>query len=192
MKSWSIAGMMVVLSIAAAPAFGQSLGELARQEEARRAATPKAKKSYSNADLGADAIVADAAPAAKPAVPGCYDSKTEKACVSGEEVVANSSAAAAKPPVADAPKEENYRSQAAAVRDELTRIQPEIEALAAQSVDAKLSADKRQLVTEQLNDKRVTLQRLQNRWARLEKQVKDLKIPHDWIEPVPLNAVGRQ
>jgi hypothetical protein len=36
-----VAGVFVTLSIAAAPAFSQSLADVARQEEARRAAAPK-------------------------------------------------------------------------------------------------------------------------------------------------------
>ena len=44
---------------AAVPAYGQSLGELARQEEARRAATTekKAVKTLSNADLRPQDII---------------------------------------------------------------------------------------------------------------------------------------
>ena len=179
-----IAGVALALSIAAAPAFGQSLGDLARQEEARRAAAPKAKKTYSNADLGPGGVPVAEAPADGDP---CYMSKSEGKCVTGEEMLANSAAAAKV--VQNAPTEAPIRAEAQKIRDELANLQREIDQLDAQAADAALPAAKRQLANDAMTLKLPGLQGLQRRWARLEKQVKDLKLPHAWIEPVPANAL---
>jgi len=183
-RSFAIGVLALVI---AAPAFGQSLGELARQEEARRAAaaTPKAKKTYSNADLGPGGVPEPAPPAA--AGDPCFESKSEGKCVPGEEVLANS--AAKLKVVEDAPTEAPIRAEAQKIRDELTNVQRELDQLDAQAANASLPAAKRQLANDQMALKLPSLQGLQRRWARLEKQIKDMKLPHAWIEPVPANAL---
>jgi hypothetical protein len=171
MQGRCIAGVVVALSIASAPAFGQSLAELARQEEARRAAAPKVKKTYSNANLSPGGI-RDVAPAT--AEGGCDESTSEGQCV---EI---------------APMEAPIRREAETVRGELARVQREIDELVAQSDNAALPEAKRRLSAEQIVLKSPALAGFQRRWARLERQVKDGKLPHVWIEPVPANALPQQ
>jgi len=182
-RSFAIGVLALVI---AAPAFGQSLGELARQEEARRAAaaTPKAKKTYSNVDLGPGGVP-EPAPAA--ADDPCYMSKSEGKCVTGEEMLAKSESAVKV--VQNAPTEAPIRAEAQKIRDELANMQREIDQLDAQAADAALPAAKRQLANDAMTLKLPGLQGLQRRWARLEKQIKDMKLPHAWIEPVPANAL---
>ena len=179
----SVASAALALSIAAAPAVGQSLGSLARQEEARRAAAPKAKKSYSNADLGPGGVPV----AAPPTEDGsCYMSKKSGQCVSAEEILANSQAALKV--VSQAPTEPPIRREAGAIRAELARAQQEIDQLEQQAADESLTAARRQQATDALAMKRPGLEGFQRRWARLERQIKELDLPHAWIEPVPDNA----
>ena len=186
MNRWCIASVALTLSIAAVPAFGQSLAELARQEEARRLAAPKAKKTYTNVDLGPGAVP-EAAPAEDT---NCYQSKSEGKCVTAEEMVANS--AATVKTVEDAPREEPIRKLAGTLRDELASIQKELDSLEAQVANQSSTPARRQQATEQLALKRPTLDGFQRRWARLERQIKENKLPHSWIEPVPPNALPQQ
>ncbi|MDP2389074.1 MAG: hypothetical protein Q8N52_02005, partial [Acidobacteriota bacterium] len=76
-------GAAVVIAVAL-PAYSQSLGEVARQEEARRASAAKAVKTWSNADLGPSEITP---PPGAAAVESCYVSKSKGRCVSPEELV---------------------------------------------------------------------------------------------------------
>src|SRR6185436_14057979 len=191
MSSRCIGGAALALLISAAPAFAQSqsLGELARQEEARRVAAPKAKKTYSNTDLGPGAVPEP--PAAVVADDkSCYVSKETGKCVSPEELVARSEAKVKV--VQDAPTEAPVRREADAIRGELSRLQLEIDSLQVQAGNASLTASKRQAAADALAMNRQSLERVQRRWARLEKHVNEQKLPHDWIEPVPANATPQQ
>ena len=186
MSGRCIAGVVVALTVAAAPAFAQTLADVARAEEARRASAPKAKKALSNVDLGPGAVQQVAAVLAAAADESCYMSVKLGRCVTAEEMVANS--AAVVKVVEDPPKEESIRSEANTVRDELNRLQTDIAALEGQESDTSLARAKRQAATDALATRRLSLEGFQRRWARLERQVKELKLPHAWIEPVPENA----
>lgn len=181
-----IAGVTLALSVTAAPAFAQSLGDVARAEEARRAGAAKATKSFSNADLGPGAVRDNTPAPAAVATESCYMSIKLGRCVSPEEMLANS--AETVKVVEDAPREGPIRAEANAVRDELTRLDAQISQLQAQESDASLPAARRQAATETIAMRRLSLEGFQRRWARLEKQVKEHKLPHAWIEPVPDNA----
>lgn len=183
-----IAGMTLALSFAAAPALAQSLGDVARAEEARRTTAPKAKKVYSNADLGPGGVPEAVPPPPPPA--DCYVSKQSDGCVPPEAVVENSEAALKA--LEEAPKEGPIRAEADTIRGELARLQAEINQLQAQQVDQSLTAARRQAATDMLAMRRGGFEGFQRRWARLEKQVRDYKLPHAWIEPVPDNVIGQQ
>lgn len=175
-----IAGAFVALSIAAAPAFAQSLADVARQEEARRATAPKAAKSYSNQDLGPGAVI-DAV-AAAPEV-SCYVSVKSGRCVTADEIIANT--ALKIQTAANAPKEPIVRQQADSIRKELAWLEEQINALVAQEASDNLSAAKRQLVGDALAMKRPQFEHAQQQWAKLERMVDVERYPHEWIEPVP-------
>ena len=184
-----ITAVTLALSLTAAPVFAQSLADVARAEEARRAQAPKSKKVYSNVDLGPGGVPEPAPESAAAATGGpCYMSKSEGKCVTPEAMVEKSEAVTPTPEPPNAPSETLVRQQADNVRAELTRIQQDLDALAAQAANESLAPAKRQLAQEQLELQRPTLTGLQRRWARLERQIKDFKLPHAWIEPVPDNA----
>lgn len=173
-----VAGVFVALSIAAAPASAQSLADVARQEEARRATVPKAAKSYSNADLGPGEVIQ----AIEPEV-SCYMSVKLGRCVSADEILANTAATVTT--AENASKEPALRSEAESIRRELAYLETEINALTAQADNENLPAPKRELAEHGLAMKRPQFDHVLQRWAKLEKQIRDLRFPHEWIEPVP-------
>jgi hypothetical protein len=109
-----IARALVALSIAAAPAYAQSLGEVARQEEARRATTQKAAIVLSNSDLHPGEI---AQPAANSPTESCYMSISKGRCVSAEEMVSNS--VAGRLTKENAPFEPTWRQDAESIRSQI-------------------------------------------------------------------------
>ena len=185
MFSRCITGVTLALLMAAAPAFSQSLADVARAEEARRGTAKKATKSYSNADLGPGGVREEAAPE-EAGEESCFKSKETGKCAPAEQVIANS--AGALKVVEDAPKEAPIRSEADTIRGELARVQAEIDSFQAQEGNASLPVAKRQAATEALRMRRISLDGFQRRWARLERQVKEHNLPHAWIEPVPGNV----
>ena len=79
----------LVAIAASASTSAQSLGQLAKQEEARRAATKKPARSFSNDDLGPQAI---ASPRAASAPAACYQSISTGGCVTADAIIAASNA----------------------------------------------------------------------------------------------------
>lgn len=183
-----IAFGVVALSLAAVPVYAQSLGELARAEEARRAAAPKTTKTYSNVSLPNNGVP-DPAPAEAPKVEKCDDSKKDSKCVPGD-VVAEKSAppVAAEPAAPEAPSEAAIRKQADEIRADLAEVQSYINQLVSEAADGSKPDSARRAAENRLNAMRPSLASGQRRWAELEKKVSDFKLPHAWIEPVPANA----
>jgi len=182
MSGRCFAGVMLTLSIAAAPALAQSLGDVARAEEARRAAAPKAVKSYSNASLGPSAF-GSAVTDATETDPSCYVSIKSGRCVTADEILANSTTNVRTPE--NASKEPGTRIEARSIREQLASFETEIDALVEQAENENLPAAKRKLAEDALAMKRPLFAHAQQRWARLEKNVNDMRLPHEWIEPVP-------
>jgi hypothetical protein len=176
----------VALSITAAPAFAQTLADVARQEEARRAVAPKGSRVYSNGSLmpgevREQSVLDDTG--------SCYMSITQNECVTAEQMLENSRSRMTV--VENAPKESVIRQQAGALRGELARIQREIDTLKVQAGDERRSATQRQQAENTLADRIPSLAHAQRRWARLEKTIDEHKFPHAWIEPIPPNASRR-
>ena len=180
-----IVGAFVALSIAAAPTAAQSLADVARQEEARRATAPKASKSYSNESLGPDAVIGAVTVTAEPEV-SCYMSVKSGRCVTADEIIANT--ALKIQTAANAVKEPIVRQQADSIREELAWLEQEIDVLTEQEANDHLPAAKRQLAGDALAMKRPQFEHAQQQWAKLERMVEVERYPHDWIEPVPPQA----
>ena len=174
----------LTLSIAAAPAYAQSLGELARQEEARRAAANRAVKTYSNATLGPGGVMADlTAPESVVPDSSCYMSKREGKCVPPEALLANTAAN-----YLDAEKAKQkplWERDAANIRLEAAHLRGELDRFYATAADQGRSDAQRAAAEKHIAMTQPLLERLQQRWARLEKRLKDLNYPRQWIEPVP-------
>jgi len=171
-----ITGAILALLAASVPVSAQSLGDLARQEELRRSTTKKATRSLSNGDLGPGGIVSTAA-----ASESCYMSISQGRCVTADELMSKSDL-----PSAEGKRQEPMiRQEAAAIRSELSRVQQELDELAKTAVDEKRPAARRSVAADTLAKKQPILERLKQRWAKLEKYVEQQRIPHEWIEPVP-------
>jgi len=168
-----------VLALAtAAPVYAQSLGELARQEEARRVSARPAVRSLSNTDLEPSA---NAAPAV--AAPACYMSKKLDRCVSAEEMVANSVAGSLTRE--NAPFEQKWRQDAGSLRSQIEKTRRSIATLEGVVADAGRSAADRKAAEQTLAGARQSLAGLERQWAKLETNAGNQRIPRAWIEPIP-------
>lgn len=177
---------VICVSLMAAPAAAQSLGDVARREEARRAAaTKKALKVLSNADLAPGAVAQSGVDE-----PSCYMSKSKGTCVSAEELVASSAAGA--PTKQNAPLEQTYRAEAESIRSQIENTRNAISTLEAVLADPKrLASDKKEAETGLVAGRR-TLAGLERNWERLERSVANQSLPHTWIEPVPTRTTVKE
>jgi hypothetical protein len=161
---------------AAAPASAQSLADVARAEEARRATAKKAVKSFSNADLNPE----DIAPPVAPAPP---------AAVAAGEKPANASPGAPDKPEAAVPaveNEEQWRRRADSIRSQLTKAQQEADAMAATAGDASRSPGERTQTARLLKQHQVMVANLERQWQRLETEAATAKIPRAWLGAAPI------
>jgi hypothetical protein len=167
--------------LTAAPAVAQSLGDLARQEEARRASVQKAAKTLSNADLDPSAIVQQSG--AAPAEPSCYMSKSKGRCVTATEMVATSVAGVVTKE--NAPFEQKWRNDAEEIRSRIEKTQGSIAAIEDAVADEGRSASDRKALEKTLVSAREALARIEQQWDSFEKAAANQRIPRVWIEPIP-------
>jgi hypothetical protein len=172
----------IAVSLTAAPSAAQSLGDIARQEEARRASVQKAAKTLSNSDLDPSAIVGPTG--ATPAESSCYMSKSKGQCVSAEEMVGTSAAGVVTKE--NAPFEQNWRRDAEELRSQIGKTQDSMATLEAVVADEGRSASDRKAADKALADGRKALAILERQWAKLEKAAANQRIPRKWIEPIPI------
>jgi hypothetical protein len=171
----------IMVSLMAAPAGAQSLGDVSRQEEARRATTKKAVKTLTNSDLDPNAITQSAG--AAPAEASCYMSKSLGRCVGVEELVAKSVAGVQT--AQNAPFEQTYRAEAKSIRSQIEKSQNAIASLEAVIADQGRSPSDRKAAEQSLPAARQMLAGLEKQWEKLERAVGNQHLPHTWIETVP-------
>lgn len=128
-----VAAFMLAGVCLAGPALAQSLGELARQEEARRKAIKSSGKVYTNDSIRREPAPGQA-PAAEPAAPRPATPATAATPPSPSGVqppaAGDKPGAPAQPPVADSKKDEAaWRDRIQKARDALQRAQTFAEAL---------------------------------------------------------------
>ena len=177
---------LVFVAVAAGGAHAQqqappSLGEVARQAEAAKATTRKAKKTYGNSDLKA---VPSSAPAAPAAPTESFVSKSLGKAVPAEEMVALSEEKVSNDEV---PKESeaDWRQRAASMRIQIDKLQERLAALTKPNParDANAAATSRNnIVVANLQS---GLDSLTKSWARFEEAARVAKIPSAWLEPRP-------
>ena len=185
MTSRHITGAMFALLVVSAPVYSQSLGDVARVEEARRGLAKKATRSYSNASLEPGEVTAPNGPPAS-----CYMSLRTGKCVSGEELVANSEAHFVN--AERAKQEPLFRREAANIRAEFSRLEQEIAQLEATAADETRTEQQRASATKMLGTRRELLAQVQKRWKRLEKNATEQRMPLEWLEPIPEFARSSQ
>lgn len=183
-----IVNAAIAVALTAAPAAAQSLGDLARQEEARRASAQKAAKTLSNADLDPSAIVTSAG--AAPAEPSCYMSKSQGRCVSAEELV--SASVAGTLTRQNAPLEQTFRSEAESIRSQIQKTQESITTLETVVADEARSASDKKGAEKVLAGARQALAGFERNWAKLERSAANQRLPRIWLEPIPTLTTAKQ
>lgn len=173
------AGAAVVIAVAL-PAYSQSLGDVARQEEARRASAAKAVKIWSNADLGPSEITP---PPGAAAVESCYVSKSKGRCVSPEELVSSSNLGVVT--TANASFEPNWRGEAQSIRSQLEGARHGATVLEATVADEARSASERKAAQKALTAAQHSVAHFERQWEKLERTATNQHIPREWIEPIP-------
>jgi hypothetical protein len=172
-------GALLALLAASAPLSAQSLGELARKEEARRGTAKKATRSFSDRDLPASVAISSITET----LPSCYLSVSEGRCLTADEILARSSANVPNPETKK--QEPMIRQESAAIVAELSRVQQEIDRFSATAADESLLAAQRALAADALAKRQPILEQVKQRWLKLERYVEQHRIPRQWIEPVP-------
>lgn len=174
-----ISGVLVFAfasSAAAQSLVEPNLAEIARQAEAAKPTAPKAKKSYTNADLSNGGLP----PAPEPAA-GFMSASLGKP-VSAEEMLKLSEAKAAAEQQQKQP-EEYWVGQANLVRRGVDKILPRLAELKARPKNPNANLQKRAV------DEAVMLQQqlesLRKRWAGIEDAARTAKINLAWISPPP-------
>ena len=176
-----IVSAAIAASLTAAPVAAQSLGDIARQEEARRASAQKAMKTLSNADLDPSAIAPQSGTA--PAEPSCYMSKSTGRCVTAEEMVATSVAGVVTKE--NAPSEQKWRNAAADIRSQVEKTQHSIATLEGAVADEGRSVSDRKALEKTLAAARQALARFERQWEAFEMTAGNEHIPRKWLEPIP-------
>jgi colicin import membrane protein len=182
--------LLAVALLIAVPASAQSLGELAKQEQARKKATPAAKKTYTNDDLkqvappsGTPGKPAD--DAAKPA-----DAKAADAKASADpQKVADD-----KKPAEPAKDEAYWRARITMAREDIRRneafkeaLQSRINALTADFAArddpyqrAKVSDDRQKALAElgRVSDE---IEKTKKQIADIEDEARRAGVPPGWL-----------
>jgi len=171
----------VMVLVTAMPAAAQSLADIARQEEVRRASAQKAVRTLSNADLDPSAIVSHAAEV--PGEPSCYMSKSTGRCVTAGEMVTTSVDGVVTKE--NAPLEPTWRRDAEEIRSQIEGTHKSMATLEAVIADGRRSPGDRKAAEKTLAGTRQALASLERRWEKLEREAANQHIPRVWIEPIP-------
>lgn len=161
-------------------ASGQSLGQIAKQEEARRAAAKKPARSFTNDDLGPQAIVS---PAATKPTEACYRSASTGECVSADEMIAASNAKLNAEVTQR--KEAVWRGASGHIKSLLAKLQDEARVLAASAANEHKTPVERRSAASLLLVKQRSIEDQERRWHKLVDDAAREQIPREWYEPAP-------
>ena len=170
----------LVAIAASASLSAQSLGQIAKQEEARRAAATKPARSFTNDDLGPQAI---ASPAATRPAEACYQSASTGRCVTADEMIAASNAKINAEVIQR--KEAVYRSSAGHIRSLLAKLQEEARVLTASAANENKTPVERRSAANVLALKQRSIAEQERRWHKLVEDAAREQVPREWYEPAP-------
>lgn len=175
-------GALVALA-AAAPANAQSLAELARTEEARRA-TSTSVKSFSNANLKPGEVASPAAPVAPAAAEAaeaaaCYKSISLDRCISANEMLGQVKKAQQER------FESTWRTRAGRIRIQVARLQADIDAYSTIVADSRRLESERAAAARKLVATVSAMRDQEGAWRVLEKEAVAAEMPQAWLEPAP-------
>ena len=165
----------IVFTIDAA-AYGQSLADVARQEEARRKSVSRSGRVYTNQDL--PETTTPAAPLPPAVVAGRSDAEPSKE--SGKAAEGDAVSEADKKLAANPYRNEKqwreraqqYRTGLSQTRTDIAGIESRLETLRAAKQTPAIASEVK-LVEEDLRMLQSKLQSLEKEWARVEKQAND-------------------
>lgn len=182
------AALTLICCVTAAPAWAQSLGDVARKEAERRATAKKAVKSFSNADLNPSEISnPSAAPATTEAAANSTADNQAKPATGSPATETNAAATAKEQPAAPKDqKESEWRTNADALRHSIEQAQTEYAKLAATAADTSRSPGERASTARLVAQQARAVERLERRWEQFEKQAEELKVPREWLAPRPV------
>lgn len=182
MRTAGTCACLVVFALAVPPAFGQSLADIARKEEARRKGMATSSKTYGNEDLAADPN-----PPSAPSVPANASAPPSSATAPAAPAAPGStspdggSAAAPAGTVADEKKlnEAEWRSRAAGLRARIQQARGEIEAF---SGAAHQDPREQAKVEKLLLSSQGVLERAEAAQRQFEIQAAAAGVPKLWIQ----------
>ena len=180
------AALTIGLFATAAPAWAQSLGDVARKEQARRATAKKAVKSFSNADLNPQDIKDPAAEAAAVPAQAAPDQAAKTPSAADTPATDAKPAATPKDAAPVAQQESVWRRNADALRKEIETEQAEHSRLELAANDASKLPGERAQATRLAAQQQKALERVEQRWLRFEKQAESLGVPREWLAPRPM------
>jgi hypothetical protein len=177
-----LAGALLTVTV---PLGAQTLGDLAKKEQARRKATPPAARTYTNEDLKKVAPFPGAAQEAKPADP----TKVEEPAKPGD------AATPGGPKAPEPAKDEKYwRGRITAVRDEIVRnesfrdaLQNQINSLSADfagrddPAQRAQIADSRQKKMAELGRVNLELDKAAKLIIEIEEEARRAGVPPGWL-----------
>ena len=181
--------LLAAALLIAVPASAQSLGELARREQARKKATPVAKKTYTNDDLKQVTP-----PSGTPAKPGDDAAKPADAAGGEAKPEAPKAGADEKKP-ADAGKDEAYwKTRINTVREDIRRNEAFKEALQSRinGLTADFSsrddpyqrakvADDRQKALAELSRVSEDIEKARKQIGEIEEEARRAGVPPGWL-----------
>ena len=144
-----------------------SLGEVARQTAAKRAAKKPTTKVYTNASL--DALPVEVLTPAPATVQASAVGTTSSQAVATKPAAPNSNETA--PKEAAVPDENYWREQASKLRTDLRQ--------------AKASLEQQKPGTARYEQAEKIVAYFQRRWDTLVKDAQSSKVPMEWLEPRP-------
>ena len=182
------AALTLIWCVTVVPAWAQSLGDVARKEAERRATAKKAVKSFSNADLApAEVSNPSTAPAATDAVAATAAADTQAKPATGSPAGEPTAAATKEQPAApQEQKEAEWRANADALRHSIQKAQADYTKTTAVAADTSRSPGERAGTARVAAQQAKSLESLERRWQRLEKQAEALKVPREWLDPRPI------
>jgi hypothetical protein len=173
-------GVLAIAAVSAQQSSQPSLAEVARQAEAAKVSTAKAKKTYTNADLSQDNRGEPApAPAAPP--PGFMSSSLGKP-VSADEIIARSEETVDQAS-GKAQSEEHWRGRAESLRAQIEKLQTRMTALTKPNEARDASPGARARNDAEVAKVQQGLNALLKQRETLEESARVAKIPPEWIQP---------
>jgi hypothetical protein len=170
--------LFAVARVASAQSSGEpNLAEIARQAEAAKATIPKAKKSYTNADLNNGGL-----PPAPVAPASGFMSASQGKLVPAEEMLKLSQAKDAADQAQKRP-ESFWVGQANRIRQTVDQLAQSLAQLKTLPKNPNAAAQK--ATDDQIAMLQGQFERAKKRWAGLEDDARTAKINMAWLSPPP-------